>query len=77
MLFPMVAKEGVNTPEALVAAVTLQVPPAGMAVKLKLEEFEQTGPTAVMVGIAGMVMEILVVPTFEQVGAAVGVTTTV
>ena len=73
----MVAKEGVNTPKALVEGVTDHVPPAGSADKVNEEALLHIGLTAVIVGVVGMMTVRVVVPTLEQVTAAVGVTTTV
>ena len=75
-MFPIAAKDGVNTPVVDVGAVKLHVPPVGKAANVNDGAFEHNGATAVIVGVAGLTTVKLVVPTLEQVVAAVGVTTT-
>ncbi len=77
MLLPIAANEGVNIPVVEVEAVKLHVPPAGIADNEKEDALEHLAETAVMVGAVALTSVKLVVPTLEQVAAAVGVTTTV
>ena len=76
MLFPIAAKEGLNTPAVDVETLKLQVPAAGWADNEKEPALEHKAGTAVILRAAALTSVRLVVPTFEHVAAAVGVTTT-